>query len=111
MKDTYAIIDTDSYAKEIRHAAAQSLSENNTDNLDNYISIGQINNIIKKECLGFDDENRPILNTQTNEEIYEQIVVWIHNVGLAKLAAQDLIECAWDNKENEMVFWQGTSNG
>ena len=111
MKKTYAIIDTDLYAKEIRHAAAESLSENNTDNLDHYISIGQINNIIKTECLGLDDENRPILNEQTNEEIYEQIVVWIHNVGLAKLAAQGLIECAWDDTENEMIFWPGTSNG
>ena len=65
----------------------------------------------KIECLGLDDENRPILNEQTNEEIYEQIVVWIHKVGLAKLAAQGLIECAWDDTENEMIFWTGTSNG
>lgn len=110
MKDVYAIINVNEYAKEIRHAAAQCLSENNTDNLDDYISLGQINNLIKQQCLGYDDEDRPLLNEKINEEIYEQIVVWIHNVGLAKLAAQGLVECAWDDESNDMVFWQATTS-
>jgi len=28
-----------------------------------------------------------------------------HNVGLAKLASKGLVECAWDNETNEMIFW------
>jgi hypothetical protein len=37
--------------------------------------------------------------------IYDYTITWIHNVALAKLAAQDLVECAWDDDANEMVFW------
>lgn len=108
-KKIYAITNVDEYAKEMRYAAAQSLSENNEDDLDEYISIGQVKNLITSNCLGFDNSDRPLMNEKINESIYEQVAVWIHNVGLAKLAAQGLIECAWDNECDEMVFWQATS--
>lgn len=104
-QEIYAITDLTGYVSQMRDAAAKSLSEQYTDNLDDYISLDQMINLVKKECVGFDDEDRPLLDEDTNEKIFEDIAVWIHNVGLAKLAAQDLVECAWDNKSNEMVFW------
>jgi hypothetical protein len=61
--------------------------------------------MVHKQCLGFDNNDRPLLDENINEEIFENTVVWIHNVGLAKLAAQDLVECAWDDDTNEMIFW------
>ena len=107
-EEVYAIVDLHGYVNEMRRAAANTLvegDENSEENLDEFISIGQMINIINKECVGFDDKDRPLLNEECNERIYENTVTWIHNVGLAKLAAQDLIECAWDNDSNEMVFW------
>lgn len=103
--EVYAITNVEGYAEEMRIAAAQSLSDNNTDNLDDYISIGQMINLIRQECLGFDDNDRPLLDEDSNEKIYDSTMIWIHNVGLAKLASKNLIECAWDDKTNEMVFW------
>lgn len=105
MSEVYAITNLEGYATQMRDAAAKSLSENHNDNLDEYVSIDQIINLVKNECVGFDDENRPLLDEDTNEKIFENTAVWIHNVGLAKLAAQDLVECAWDDKSNEMIFW------
>lgn len=105
MSEVYAITNLEGYANQMRDAAARSLSENHNDNLDDYISISQIVNLVKNECVGFDDENRPLLDEDTNEKIFENTAIWIHNVGLAKLAAQDLVECAWDDKSNEMIFW------
>jgi hypothetical protein len=105
MSEVYAITNLEGYATQIRDAAAKSLSENHNDNLNDYISINQIVNLVKNECVGFDDEDRPLLDEDTNEKIFENTAVWIHNVGLAKLAAQDLVECAWDDKSNEMIFW------
>lgn len=105
MSEVYAITNLEGYATQMRDAAAKSLSENHNDNLDDYISINQIVNLVKNECVGFDDEDRPLLDEDTNEKIFENTAVWIHNVGLAKLAAQDLVECAWDDKANEMIFW------
>jgi hypothetical protein len=106
MSEVYAIIDLDGYAVQMREAAAKSISSDNDDNLDEYISLKQMTNLVEEFCLGHDDEDRPLLNEETNEQIFEEAAIWIHNVGLAKLAARDLIECAWDNKANEMVFWQ-----
>lgn len=103
--EVYAITDIHGYSKVMRDAAAQSLSDDYTDNLDEYISLHQMINLVMSECLGFDDENRPLLDEDTNEKIYNSTVLWINNVGLAKLAAEGFIECAWDDTKNEMVFW------
>ena len=104
--DLYAITNIEGYASEMRQAAAYSLcSDSNNDNLDDYISLKQMINLVKNECIGFDDNDRPLLNEDANEKIYESTVTWIHNVGLAKLAAKDLVQCAWDDKTNEMIFW------
>ena len=105
-EQVYAITDLNGYVSQMREAAAQNISENSSnDNLDNYISLDQMIGLVKSNCLGYDDNNYPLLNETTNQKIFEDITVWIHNVGLAKLAAQDLVECAWDDKINEMVFW------
>ena len=106
MPEVYAITDLDGYATQMRDAAAKSLVDNSCeDNLDDFMSITQLVNLVKSECLGFDDENRPLLDEDTNEKIFETTAIWIHNVGLAKLAAKDLVECAWDDECNDMVFW------
>jgi hypothetical protein len=102
----YAITDIDGYVSQMRIAAANSISENSDqDDLDQYISLGQMKNLLKEYCLGVDDKDRPLLNEDANEKIYEETAVWIHSVGLAKLAAKDIVECAWDEQSNEMVFW------
>jgi hypothetical protein len=105
--EVYAIVDLNGYVSQMREVAADSISENgHTDNLDSYISLDQMIGLVKSKCLGFDDNDYPLLNEEKNQQIFEDIAVWIHNIGLAKLAAQDLVECAWDNELNEMVFWQ-----
>lgn len=110
MSEIYAITDLDGYANQIRIAAANSLTENCSDNLDDFISIGQLTNLVKSECLGFDAKDRPLLDENTNEKIFETTAIWIHNIALAKLAAKDLVECAWDDTNNEMVFWAKEKN-
>lgn len=103
--EIYTIIDLEGYVQQMRNAAAESLCEGYTENLDEFIGVGQVINVVKNECLGFDDLGRPLLDEQANERIFEKIAIWIHNVGLAKLAGKDLIECSWDDKSNEMIFW------
>jgi hypothetical protein len=105
-EEVYSITNLDGYVSDMREVAASNLSENShNDNLDEYISLNQMINLVKQNCIGFDMQNNPILNNTANEKIFEETTVWIHNVGLAKLAAKDLIECAWDDEINEMVFW------
>lgn len=102
----YSIIDVENYATEMRKAAADNISENSSeDNLDEYITIDQMIGLVKVNCLGFDEESRPLLHEKANQKIFEEASIWIHNVGLAKLAGRDLVECAWDSELQEMVFW------
>lgn len=105
MDNIYAIIDVEGYANEMREAAAKSIADPFDDDLNNYISIGQMVNLIYEECIGIDKECRPLVNEDSNEKIYESTMTWIYNVGLAKLAAKNLIECAWDSTDKEFIFW------
>lgn len=106
MNDIYAIVDLEGYATEMRNAAAKSISTSYEENIDDFITIKQMISIVKENCIGFDDQNRPLLNEDTNEMIYESAVSWINGIGLAKLAGKGFIECAWDDKNNEMIFWE-----
>lgn len=103
-EEVYAITNIEGYASEMREAAANTFTESH-DDIDSYISLNQMINLIKSECIGFDDQDRPLLNEDANEKIYESTVTWINNVGLARLASEGYIECAWDSNSNEMVFW------
>ena len=35
---------------------------------------------------------------------YDEILDWLIGVELAKMAADDKLECYWDDEANEMVF-------
>lgn len=102
----YAITDIEGYASQMRKAAADSICASTEENLDSYISLNEMIGLINTECLGFDNENRPLLNEDRNEKIYESTVAWINGVTLAKLAAKGYVECAWDDESNEMIFWK-----
>jgi hypothetical protein len=111
MSELYAIVDLEGYVVQMREAAAKSISDSDSDNLDDYISLNQMIGLVKERCKGFDEENRPLLDEKSNELVFEDAAIWIHEVGLAKLAAQDLVECAWDNESNEMIFWRKEVKG
>jgi hypothetical protein len=38
-------------------------------------------------------------------ELIEEIANQIHQSALSKLASQDIIQCAWDDEKEQMVFW------
>jgi len=110
MSEVYAITNLEGYAEEMRVCAAKNICDTYDDDLNEYISIGQMINLIKQNCLGFDEQNRPLLDEDANGEICEQTSVWIHNVGLARLASKDLVQCAWSDKDNTMIFWTENKN-
>lgn len=102
---TYSITDLIGFAESLRTGAAESIVENSKENLDEFITIKQIINMIITKSLGQDSDGLYVIDEDIFDELFEQIRVNIYESGLAKLAAQDIIECAWDNDSNEMVFW------
>jgi hypothetical protein len=110
MAEFYSITNLEGYATDLRRAAAEYICENFEDNLDDYVSITQVVNLVHHYADGYDDEDRPMITETNNEDIYGEVITWIHNVGLAKLAAKNMLECAWDDELNEMVFWNKEKN-
>lgn len=103
--ESYSIIDLEGYAKAMRDGAASSFEKHYTENLDEFISIGQVINMIKKYNLGLDDEGNYLINEQIFDDVFNDIRDWLYGVGLAKLASKGFVDCSWDDESNEMVFW------
>ena len=103
--ENYSIIDLEGYAKAMRDGAASSFEKDYTENLDEFISIGQVINMIKKNNLGLDEEGNYLINEQIFDDVFNDIRDWLYGVGLAKLSSKGFVDCSWDEESNEMVFW------
>jgi hypothetical protein len=103
--ESYSVIDLEGYAKAMRDGAASSFEKDYTENLDEFISIGQVINMIKKNNLGLDEEGNYLINEQIFDDVFNDIRDWLYEVGLCKLAAKGFVDCSWDDESNEMVFW------
>lgn len=106
----FSVTDLEGFADCLRKGAAESISENYTENLDDFITIDQIKNMIHQNNMGYDDEGLPIITENIFDNLFERIREDIYQVGLAKLAANGKIECAWDSDTNQMVFWTPESS-
>jgi len=103
--ESYSIIDLEGYAKAMRDGAASSFEKDYTENLDDFITIPQVINMIKKNNLGLDNEGNYLINEEIFDDVFNDIRDWLYGVGLAKLASKGFVDCSWDDDANEMVFW------
>lgn len=73
------------------------------EDLKEYMTVKNAIELVKEHA--HKDENGEFLiNTKILEKICFSISGWLLGVNLAKLAAQDELDCYWDNKKNCMVF-------
>lgn len=107
---TYSITDLDGFSEYIRDAAATSISDNYTENLDDFITIQQIKNFIEQNHLGYDNEGLFQIDDNIVDDLFDYVRDDIYQVALARLAANGHIECAWDDDKNEMIFWIDSKN-
>jgi hypothetical protein len=108
--ENYSIIDLEGFAKSLREGVASSFEENYTESLDEFISIGQVINLIKNNNLGKDEDDYYIINEEIFEDTFNEIREWFYGVGLCKLASVGYVDCAWDNDSNKMIFWLSNEN-
>lgn len=102
----YAVRNLEKYATEMRIAAATYISNDYTDNLDDFVTIKQLESFIKLKSSGLDEKGRLLLDSETIDDIFVSVCDWIYGVGLSRLASKNLLECAWDNDQNRMIFWK-----
>lgn len=103
MSDRYIVNDIIHLASSIRKNAAMTIGDTENQDLDTFMSIGQVENIILENT--DKDDDGIIMDEDQYNTIFDQVTNWIINAGLAKLAAEDKIQCAWDDEQNCMVFW------
>lgn len=93
------------YADFVRKKAAATFSENYNDDIDGFMTVTQAVAMVKEKSLGIDEDQRYLIDDRAYEDLFEAMKTRIYNAGLSKLAASGHLECAWDEKKNEMVFW------
>lgn len=97
--NAYIIKDEYSFAEYIQQSIDLPI-----DQVLEYTSIDQIINIIHQHA---DVTNTNVLVVDDHK--YDQIIkdTWlsIYSTILAKLVSVGLVDCAWDNEINDMIFW------
>lgn len=105
MSEIYSIINTEKYAAYVRKKAALSYAENYEENLDEFITIGQVCELIKEFSIGNDEKGKYLISEEGYENLLDAVKIRLYNCGLSKLAVAGHLECAWDDQKNEMIFW------
>jgi hypothetical protein len=107
--ETHVIMNLDKYASYMRKKAAIHFSEEYDDDLDDFVTIPQIRHMIAMRSVGKDEQDRYMMNDSGRENLFNDLKTRLYNCGLSKLAAKDMIECAWDDENQEMIFWSSKS--
>ena len=105
MSEIYSIINLKKYASYVRNRAALSYAKDYKENLNDFITIGQVCGLIKEFSIGKDENKKYLMSEEGYESLYESIRLRLYNSGLSKLAVNGYLECAWDDEKNEMIFW------
>jgi len=93
--ESYVISNIAGYVSEMRLAAAKNISENTVDeDAQRYLADEQAVGIVRKHSLGFDQLDRPILNQERHELIFEEVSTSIFYAGLAAIADNATVDPA-----------------
>jgi len=102
----FAIKKLDEISDIIRENAATSLAETYSSNqLDKFVTINQVQDLIIEHSLGTDNQGQYIIDIDVFENIFDSVRNMIYQSALSKLAASGTIESAWDSDKDKMVFW------
>ena len=109
-KEIHCIMNLEKYVEHARKNAAESFANkeqkiDENEDLGTYVTINQACQMVQENSIGLDEEGRYLMTDEGYNNFMKQLKVRIYNSGLSKLAAKNLIECAWDNKKKTMVFW------
>lgn len=106
--EEYAIQDIEGYASSMRSLCIQNnvSGESTTEvNADEYITLKEVMSLITQYCNELTEEGQIIVTEETHTKIFNEMSDWVYGIGLAKLASKNLVECAWDIDQNNMIFW------
>ena len=81
-------------------------------NLDEYMTMTQMKSTLGDYVDGVDEETGcPFLLVESYEELVDDLSRSFLGACLAKLAAADLVETAWDDERGQQIFWTKKGGG
>ena len=98
----YAITRVNEFSKQIGKLVAKQIQMKYSE-LKDSITVRNIKGIIYEHC-NLSEEGYPILTTEQLDIVCEDIFSWLAGVKLAKEAAEDKVDCYWNNEKNCMIF-------
>ena len=101
----YVITKMEKFCKAIITEAANGLSQKQNGNINDFITIEQCKQIVESQCDIAEDTGEYTINEKSYWNIITKVSEQIYQSALSKLAADDIIECAWDDDANKMIFW------
>ena len=108
------ITDHGLFARSLREAACTSVAKGTVDVrcLDEYMTLQQVSSIIEDYIEGVDEESgNPVMSEEAYLELVRDVSSSFLGACLAKLAAADLVETAWDEERGQQVFWRKERGG
>jgi hypothetical protein len=97
----YEIEDIKKFSKSLGKRVAKDCGFSVTD-LKSSISVKNVCCLVKENSSVIDGVR--FIDEQNAIEVCEQILNWIMGVSLAKMAANDEIDCYWSDKDDCMMF-------
>tara|TARA_R100000278_G_scaffold53223_2_gene44645 strand:+ start:684 stop:1007 length:324 start_codon:yes stop_codon:yes gene_type:complete len=70
--------------------------------LRSFINVSNVEGIVRNHATM--EEDYFTLSEKQAENICDEILDWLVGVEIAKMAAEDKLDCYWDDEINEMVF-------
>tara|TARA_B100001778_G_C18533651_1_gene604861 strand:- start:894 stop:1226 length:333 start_codon:yes stop_codon:yes gene_type:complete len=101
----YKIDNLNGFAKKLGKVVAKEIDISMKE-LKEYISVKSLKEIILEHSMPSEEGGKSIyIDADRTSAACEDIADWLIGVEHAKLAAEDLVECYWDNKINTMMFY------
>ena len=107
--EVMTVTDMAIFAESLRELVSMTIAKGTIDQdaLDDYMPLKQVISIVGEHIDGFDEETGcEFLLVESYEDLIEDISATFLGSCLAKLAAADLLETAWDEEEERQVFWR-----
>lgn len=98
MDEEYKIQNLDKFCKKILSMSCKYM-EMELKEAKQYITLDNVSQIVKEKT-----KKDLVINEEIADKIVEEIQAWLLGVQLARMCAEDTLECYWSDKEGCMVF-------
>lgn len=100
----YTILDEQAFCQSLAKSVAECFDSDSTTEVFGYVTQDQMLSFVRERSYGFDHGNM-VINAKIYEDTVNDIAQSMQGKMLSKLAAEGYLNCAWDDKINDMIFW------